>query len=74
MLVVYQSLRHHVLRTSSTIQIFVSITMSNRPQYYDFEVTSEVRNSNVISTIIYAAIFIAVSIKWRREIAKQEAA
>ena len=48
--------------------------MSNRPQYYDFEVTSEVRNSNVISTIIYAAIFIAVSIKWRREIAKQEAA
>ena len=49
------------------IQAFTSITLTKNPQYYDFDVTTEVRDSNVIISIIYLVLLVILSIKWRMD-------
>lgn len=64
-------LRHHLLRTHPLTQTFISITMVTGPEYYDFPVTDEVKNSNIITIFLFLLLLIALSLKWKRDLAAQ---
>lgn len=48
-------------------QMFTSITFVTGPQYYDFPITDEVKNSNIILIFLYLILFLVLSVKWKRD-------
>lgn len=37
------------------------------PQYYEFKITDEIKNSNIILVFLYLVMFLILSIKLRRD-------
>lgn len=49
------------------MQTFTSITFVTGPQYYQFAVTEETKNSNIILVFLFLLMFFILSVKWKRD-------